>query len=234
MSRERISSAELGELLMIFQDKRLETLPSGIMVEHEFTKDFETKMQKLIHRERKPYYTLINTKARVAVLVGIIILTLMTTTVFAFEPLRNKVFEFFINIFEEFSIVMVDDHPYKIGQSTPASILNQYEPDYIPVGYAFSEGNKTEDFIATYYIREDSLDEISLTQCTKQSFMPTIDTEGVATTGIELSNNMKGFYCTNKSVNIMVLHNVDYAFMISSQAELSELIKFAESLRAKK
>ncbi len=231
MSRVCLSSAELGELLMSFQEKRLEAFPSDLTDKHKFSKGFEDRMQKLIRQERTPYYPLIKTKARIAVVVVMAILFLMTTTAFAIEPIRNKVFDFFINIYEEFSIVTVDNNR---EEAAPISILDQYEPGYIPEGYVFSEENKTEDFISTYYVCENPFDEISLTQSIKQSFVPIVDTEGVTTTEIKLSNGMKGFYCTNKGVNIMVLHNADYAFMISSQIKLNELIKFAESLKVVK
>ena len=234
MSKIYISSSELSESLMKFQEKRLEKLSSDDMIGHEFSKKFEAKMQMLIRRERKPYYPFIKTRVRVAVVVAVIVFLLMTTTVFALEPLRNKVFEFLINIFDEFSIVTIDDTAYDDAEAVPVSILDQYKPSYIPEGYYFSEENKTEDIVYIYYVHESPFDEISLTQSTKQSFTPTIDTEGVATTEIGLSNGMKGFYCTNKGVNIMVLHNADYAFMISSQIKLDELIKFAESLKAEK
>ena len=228
MPRIYLSSNELGQQLMSFQQNRLEQLHLDYMAKHEFSKGFEAKMQKLIRRERKPYYPFIKTKARIAVVVVMAILFLMTTTAFAIEPIRNKVFDFFINIYEEFSIVTVDDNR---EETAPISILDQYEPSYIPEGYVFSEENKKEDFISTYYVCENPFDEISLTQSIKQSFVPIVDTEGVTTTEIKLSNGMKGFYCTNKGVNILVLHNADYAFMISSQIKLDELINFAESLK---
>lgn len=231
MAEAQISSSELGKLLMDFQEKRLRGLPFEYSIKHEFSKNFENKMEKLIRRERKPYYPLIKTKARTVIIVVILILILLTTTAFAIEPIRNKVFDFFLNIFEEFSIVTVDGDK---EADAPARIIDQYEPGYIPEGYVFSEENKTNDFITTYYVRESPFDEISLTQSTKQSFTPTIDTEGVVTIEIELSNGLNGLYCTNKGVNIMVLHNEYYAFMVSSQGNLEELIKFAESLITKK
>lgn len=230
MSEAQISS-ELGRLLMGFHEKRLRGLPSEYSIKHKFSKIFEHKMRNLIRQERKPYFPLIKTKVRVAITVLVLLLFLLTTTAFAIEPIRNKVFDFFLNIFEEFSIVTVDGNK---ETEAPASIVDQYEPGYIPEGYAFLEVNKTNDFITTYYVCEEPFDEISLTQSTKQSFTPTIDTEGVSTTEIELSNGMKGFYCTNKGVNIIILHNSEYAFMISSQGEMEELIKFAESIKIQK
>jgi hypothetical protein len=231
MPKAQISSSELGKLLMDFHEKRLRSLPSEYSIQHEFSENFENKMGKLIREERKPYYPLIKTKARAAIIVVILILFLLTTTAFAIEPIRNKVFDFFLNIFEEFSIVTVDGDE---EAEAPTSIIDQYEPGYIPEGYVFSDENKTNDFITTYYVHEEPFDEISWTQSTKQSFTPTIDTEGVDTTEIELSNGMKGLFCTNKSVSIMVLHNEYYAFMVSSQGNLNELIKFAESLTIEK
>jgi hypothetical protein len=231
MSEAQISFSELGKLLMDFQEKRLRGLPAKGAIQHEFSENFEHKMGKLIRHERKPYYPLIKTKARAAIVVVILILFLLTTTAFAIEPIRNKVFDFFLNIFEEFSIVTVDGNK---ETEVPTSIIDQYEPGYLPEGYVFSEENKTNDFITTYYVREEPFDEISLTQSTKQSFTPIIDTEGVSTTETELSNGLKGFYCTNKGVSIMILHNEYYAFMISSQGDLDALIKFAESITIQK
>lgn len=231
MCKALISPAKLSKLLMDFQETRLQNLPLEYPVKYEFSKDFENRMEKLIRRERKPYYPLIKTRVRTAILLVSLILLFLVTTAFAIEPIRNKIFGFFLDVFDEFSIVSAD---YNDEKMAPTSIIDKYEPTYIPEGYFFFAEDKSNEFITTYYLRESPFDEISLTQSIKKGFAPMIDTEGVATTAIKLSNGMKGLYCRNKGVNIMVLHNDYYAFMISSQGNLDELIEFAESLITKK
>lgn len=232
ISKISVSPGELGEVLMRFQEKRAEALFFDA-AEHEFSNGFEARMQKLIRRERKPYYPFIKTKARVAAVVAALVFILMTTTALALESLRNKVFEFFVNIYKEFSIVTVDDAVANEA-STPTSIEEQYVPSCIPEGYTLVEEDKSENFVSAYYARHNPFNEIGLEQWTKQSFTPTINTEGVTTTDIQLANGMNGFYCTNKGVHIMVLHNDEYAFLLSSQGGLDELMKFAESLDVEK
>jgi hypothetical protein len=232
MQKISISSDTFGELLVGFQEKRLEILSSRAGA-HEFSKGFEAKMQKLIRRERKPYYPLVKTKARIVAVVAVLVFLLMTTTALAVEPIREKVFEFFVNAFKEFSIVTVEDVDANEAPA-PTSIEDRYIPGYIPEGYALVEEDKSENFISTYYESNHPFNEIGLEQWTKQSFTPTINTEGITTTDIRLSNGMTGFYCTNKGVYIMVLQNQEYAFLLSSQGELDELMAFIESLIVEK
>lgn len=230
MSKKSISRAKLSEALLKFQTERIDELYQNIP-EHEFSPEFELKMKRLINKVGKPYYPFIKTRARIVAVVAALIILLSATTVLASETLRKTVFDFFVNIYEEFSIVTVDETSNNHSTS-PETIEVVYSPS-IPAGYTLVENLKTDNLISHYYVRQDPFNEISVKQQTKLSFTPTIDTENVDTTNIELSNGMQGFYCTNKGVHLMVLHNADYAFLLTSQGDLEELIDIAESLSIK-
>lgn len=232
MAKVELTAAELGKILEIYQELELKQLPTEDELDHEFSEAFEKRMAKLFRRVGKPYYPFIRTRARVAVSIAVLVLVLLTSTVMAVAPLRQRVFDFFQDIFQDHSIVTVDGD--KLGEA-PVTIQVRYVPSYIPAGYAFVDEHVREVFVSSIYRREDPHDQIFLTQSTKQSFTPAIDSEDVETADIELANGMKGMRVTKQNANMLVLHNDDYAFLLSSQSgDLNELIKFAESLTPEK
>lgn len=71
----------------------------------EFSAAFEQKMEKLIKREKKPYFYLINTAAkRVACIIAALIIA-VAGTVLSVDALREGVKNFIVEVYEKFSSV---------------------------------------------------------------------------------------------------------------------------------
>lgn len=77
--------------------------------EHAFSDKFEKNMQKLIARQKKPYYSMINTVGKRAACVILAVLIAFTAAILNVEALRTAFRDFFVNIFEKFSIVQSAD-----------------------------------------------------------------------------------------------------------------------------
>ncbi|MCL2867697.1 MAG: DUF4367 domain-containing protein, partial [Clostridia bacterium] len=143
---------------------------------------------------------------------------------------RIKVFEFIVDVFQPYSIVTIDDLPHHNIENAPATIRERYVPAYLPEGYILVEDIVADVSISSFYAFTGPLDEISFIQSTKASYGSLVNTEDADIVEITLHNGLQGFYCHNRGIYIMVLHNTDYAFSIVSAIEFDELIKFAESL----
>ena len=62
--------------------------------EHIFSEKFERKMERLIRRRRKPYYSLISTSLRRTACIIVMFLVVSFTTVMSVEALRKPFLDF--------------------------------------------------------------------------------------------------------------------------------------------
>ena len=74
-----------------------------------FSAEFECKMQKLIKKESKPYFRLINTVGKRVACIVIAVLITLTSVTFGVKAIREAVIEFFVETFEKFSVVGFKD-----------------------------------------------------------------------------------------------------------------------------
>ena len=133
---EAVKSAQLMEL----QSLETDLAAAG---EHTFSESFETRMNKLLHLSKKPYYYYINTVGKkVAVVIFAVILS-FTFVVVNVKAVREPVVAFIIEIYEKFMEVVF---PKNIIY--PHNIETSYEPKFIPEGYQL-----TDDMITTYLVR---------------------------------------------------------------------------------
>lgn len=215
---------KLAEALLQYRVERMKYLPDPSECSVTFSPQFERNMAKLIRKQRKPYYYFMNTIQKKIAIAAAIIIIIFTTTAFASEYARTKIHEFWVDTFPQFSVVSVEEN-----RAVPTKILDEYLPRYIPEGYSISSDSKTDVSYSIVYQADN--DVLVFEQLTKESFIPVIDTESVPITEIILNNGLSGFYCSNKDVNILVLHNDEYSFLLTSQISIDELIKIGESIK---
>ncbi len=193
----------------------------------DFSPDFEKSMQRLIKRQKKPYFKLINTVAkRVAIIIAVIIIAL-TSTVLSVDALREKIKNFVIETFEKFSIVVYNDNLNTIEQ-----IKEYYSPSYIPKGYEISRVEKGEiDNYILYKNKNGS--EIHYTQICLSYQQSYIDTHNCIIEEID-----KYLFIRKESINRNAIYFSDknYSYEIVSFGDLDkeELLKIAQSLKAEK
>ncbi|MGN0612993.1 MAG: hypothetical protein ACI4JB_03755, partial [Porcipelethomonas sp.] len=115
-----MSDDKLKRALEEALSREAEVLLSGNDIpEHEFSKKFEKKINKLIKRRRKPYFHAISTVGKRAACIIIGFLAASTATVMSVDALREAVIGFFMKTFDTYSLVkLVDDksHPDTIEE----------------------------------------------------------------------------------------------------------------------
>ncbi len=188
-----------------------------------FSLDFERRMEKLINRNKKPYFRLINTVAkRVAVIIAAIIIVL-TSTVFSVEALREGVKNFVIEAYEKFSTIV-----FRKNSSTSTEIMVYYEPMYIPKGYILAEEKRLDyDYIKTF--KNSNGDEIVYIQSCDLENGRNINTENAITEEI---NGGFYVYIPSSKTRMFIKSNgiYEYYFRCSKKVSKEDLLKMADSI----
>lgn len=190
------------------------------------SESLDRRMTRIMHRQKRGYYVLFGTVGRRVASVLVALLVALTTVTFSVEALRNKVAEFFFDVFDEYTLINVFTEFGEMND-VPFECIH---PTYIPQGYAVE--SKT-DYDENYEIRYQSADEqkhLSYRQGWKD-FTMRIDTEGSAYAEITVGN-MTGFTFSNKGRTTLVLLDDTYHYVFYGTCPLEELVKMAESLEA--
>lgn len=190
----------------------------------EFSSIFEKKMEKLINRQKKPYFYLINTVAkRIAIIIAVIIIAL-TSTVLSVDALREKIKNFVIETFDNFSIIS------QVEPSSNTDVIEEYYiPSYIPTGYEISQKTRgTNDSFILY--KNNNGDIIYFTQINLNYKQAYIDTQDCI---IEEIDNYLFIKKENANRTAMYFNDKNYYYEIVSFGSLpkEELLKMAESIK---
>ena len=198
-----------------------------------FTKDFEERMKKLIERERKFYYYWTNTIGkRVAMIVISIIISLATLT-FSVKAIREPVVHFIVETFEKFSsVVFANDKSENDIHIDDNLVLNVIKPNYIPKGYALESSFEQQTVFQSVYINSENNNTIVYSQYINDESVFQVNTEGIEYDDIFIGN-YEGISYSNKGNNTVMFSTDDNIFMITSQINMEEIIKIAESINLK-
>lgn len=190
----------------------------------QFSEEFEEKMQRLIRRQRKPYYRLINTAAkRVACIIAALLIA-AAGTVLSVDALREGVKNFFVEAYEKFSKVY-----FEKNDNLTNEIEVYYQPCYIPEGYkkSWSQKDKTSYYVT--YTNEEGI-EINYFQLCKSGAGINIDTEDAVTEEIG-----GGLFVHKEKANRSAFYFSDekyfYEIVAYEGVSKEELIKIAESIK---
>lgn len=192
-----------------------------------FSKEFEDKMEKLIRKQSKPYYYLINTVGKRVACVIIAVLITLTSITFGVKAIREAVINFFIETFEKFSVVSYNEEDIP---TETEFLKTYYAPTYIPNGYNLEFNEKLSIFYRIEYVSNDS--RLCFNQNTLREVSAYIDTENAQTENITISGFSAIYVVKNDSVSIYWNDN-NYSYMVRSEGNLSEdeIVKFAESVK---
>ncbi|MFR5876641.1 MAG: DUF4367 domain-containing protein [Eubacterium sp.] len=112
-------------------------------LEWEFTEEyqFEDKMNKLIHSQKKSYWKYVNTAGkRIAVI--IVFLVVMFSSAMTVNAFRKPVVDFIIETYEKFSAYFADKSTLKYSDYDMYETIEKiYIPTEIPDGFTESENN---------------------------------------------------------------------------------------------
>ena len=190
-----------------------------------FSPRFETRMAKLIRRQKRFYYPFVNTAAkRAACILAVILLTL--SGLFSVKSIRDSFAAFLTEVYQKFTVLI-----FNTPEEEPApSDFTVIEPRYIPEGFeVVSEIN-----INPYYEKKDRSADgkiLFYSQEPGNVLQTNLDTENTYTEKILLYHkSVEGIYYMNKENRVIVFVYNNYVFTIWSTIERAELIRIAESV----
>lgn len=203
------------------------TLPGKEELEKiTFSPEFEAKMEKLVNKQKKPYYYMINTVAKRVACIIVAFIAVLTTLTFSVKALREPVVKFFVHTFRRFSTITFDDE--YIDDSFNQGITTFYAPTYLPEGYV----NDTEvKGFATYYIKyKNSTNECIIYR--QDLITPSAlytDTEDATTSYI---NDGETLLIVKDDTKKIIWHDEKYMYILTTPGHFSEeeLLKIADSI----
>lgn len=172
-----------------------------------------------------PYYTFFRIKRRrmLAVIAAVVLLFALCLSVTA---IRETLFGFFINIFEDHSVVYVD----KGNKDRPKSVTEFYRPSYVPEGYEVKSENHSQ--IGYDILWENG--EINYIDYSQSTYYGVFGFDTLESAEIRYINEdlILNIYRSERSVRVF-WRDDKYVYEISSLKTLceDELIKMALSLK---
>ena len=224
MTFSKSQTHKLNKAMEIYSQLTAEKYKEMQNPDVHFSLDFERRMEKLINRNKKPYFRLINTAAkRVAIIIAVIIIAL-TGTVLSVDALREGVKNFVIETFEKFSVLSFDKNSV-----IPKEIEECFAPTYTPSGFKIIEAENSEGSNFILY-KDDNGSSIYYTQLVVDGALSYIDTQDAVTEEIG-----KYLFVRKEQINRSAIYFSDeeYSYEIVAFGNLSkeELLKIAESVK---
>lgn len=194
--------------------------------EHSFSPKFEKRMRKLINRQKKPYYLVINTVGKRAACIIAALLIVFTTAVINVEALRSAFHGFFIYSDGKRSAFELID-----SGDAPQTIEDIYEITYDLSGYEKEVWFDTEHHRSTHYIKDD-LYYVGLTQQIKAGVtIIETNTRDSAISTITIGEHEAVYFCDKNNYDMLIWENGDYIFTLKANLGKDALIEIAESLK---
>lgn len=195
--------------------------------EHEFSPEFEKKMNMLIRRQKKPFYMLVNTASkRVACVVACVALA-SSVAVMSSSALRGGFADFFMDIFTDRSVVT----PAESDAEAPATIEEKFGITYDLSDYQMTCYESDEHSVRCAYEKEGYA--IDFEQRVKSNFENImLNTEGAEEIETISINGYEAMYfCNYLDYHYILWENEEYIFMLISDIGKNELIDIAESVQ---
>ena len=203
------------------------TLPSEEELQKiTFSPEFESKIQKLIGRQKKPYFYMINTVAKRVACIIVACLAVLTTLTFSVKAIREPVIKFFVDTYKKFSTIFFEAE--YINEDYNQGITTYYEPTYLPKGYV--EENVQRGATVNYIEYCNSANgSITFHQYVINPSSIYIDTENAKTTFV---NNNTAYSIEKDDTKCIVWNDDNYSYILTTPSNLSddELFKIANSV----
>jgi len=214
-----------------------ESLPSEdeLAKTHVFSNKFKQLMGKMLIKQSKPAYYMLNTIGKKVAVILITILVAMSTTVLSVKALRTPVFNFFYEIFSDHCEVSFDKDSGIINQNEiEMEIKNEYFPTDIPSEFKVSDGLNYKGH-KEYVLENDKGENIVFAQ----DLIITNVAISADETDIEevKVNNYDGIYIAGDNeakINTLVWRNESYSLSLYGNVNKEMLLKLANSTKLKK
>ena len=204
--------------------KMLNSIPREDELNHQFSKRFQRKMNKLIIYEKKSplHRTIIYYGKKVAV-IFLILFSITFASTMSIKANRVRFIEFVTEIWEEFTSFIC-----KSEDNTEEDKLIPTSPSYIPDDYKILHEEVSEYFQRIIYINNEN-NQIFYEQKLLSYLTKITDTEGVEIVEYTIGSQRVSSFI-NKGINQLYWNDGSYYYSLVSTIDMDELIKMAESI----
>lgn len=200
-----------------------ECLETANFIKHEFSVSFESKMKQIFQQAFgttgivKITFIYRQAIAIVAMIVFIVAIP------FSVKAVRTAIFEFFENIYQEFShyfFVSPDPTPQEFG------LFEEYLPSFIPHGFVLVEEDHYELVFLHYQSDEDS---IIYQQQRLVDFSMNLNTENISIDRF-IYCGCEAQYFSNQGMQYLLWFDDEYCYLIISTLNRESILKIADSV----
>lgn len=190
---------------------------------------FQKKMNRLLRRQKKSYYRLINTSLK-RVAVAILVFLLLISCLMSVGAIRAPILNFFTKVYEEYTDVTLNHSQKEVPEKL--HIEEMYVPAYLPEGFEKSMENVTDNYLYFEYInKEDKY--VLFEQCSYEDPSISINTEGTTYEEILIFDTV-GIYYDNIGIQSVLWYYDGYTFYLMTDMGKEEALKIARSIEVEK
>lgn len=223
----RKGDEKLKKAFELYNEEYCKGLPSKEQLEEiSFSDAFETKMQKLLRKQKKAYYYMINTVGKRAAIIILSVLIALSSVTFGVKAIRETVIEFITETYEKFTRITVQ------SEDTPDEInIEPIKPQYVPEGFEITSENAYD---LVYRVKYENAQKQSISYIQQFNFDTDFhaNTEGVEYETVYI-NSLEAMTYEQDGEKYLIFAASDYFFTFSGYASFDELIKMAESVEIK-
>lgn len=192
-------------------------------IQHEFSPEFEWKIEKLIRKEKKLLWHFVNTASkRVAVIAAVFVMLL--TTACSVEAIREPIVRFLIEVYESFT-------EYTFEGQKSDTITKEYLMSTVPEGFTQTDYFKDDAGITTTYENEHG-DMIRFSQTITNETDLSIDGEYAKTEIVDVSGREVHLYLRD-GISVAFWIEDTYLLKIVCHGDFSEqsIINIIETIK---
>lgn len=197
------------------------------MKPHSFSERHNKKMNKLIKRQRKPYFKLISTAGRRAACV-IVAVIVASASALSVKAIREAIFDFITNIFSDHSVVTTESGT-EIGY--PKIVENEYYISDLPDGFIIGDTIRNDVSINVSYFNDDKY--ILFSQYTKSVYEETLDNEHTRFEKINDETGQEYLMISTEADISFIWDNGRYIFEITSNLDKGTTLDLCKSTKMK-
>ena len=130
--KEKIGLKKLQDAFKEINSEELDNLNIP-KEDFEFSEKYKKNMEKLLAKQRKPYWQYVNTAGKRAVACILVFIMIFASSM-SISAFREPVVEFFVNVYERFVEIFCKEDG---TPASPGEIETIYTLGYLPEGYEF-------------------------------------------------------------------------------------------------
>ncbi len=185
-------------------------------IQFNFSDKFTQKMEKLIARQKKPYWEYVNTAKKRIAIVAILVLSIAVTA-FSNEEVRASMLQWCADVYEEYIRYYFEGNTTKI-------IGHEYQLTMIPEGFEVSYEEKVDNWCVVEYENEAG-DCISLEQSVTDGFETYVDKEKGEWSTVIINNQEVKLFDYTTQMGAMWIEDGYFMFLVYYGCDNIEIIK---------